>query len=334
MLDIDPVTLTADQLIEMYRLMLLSRRFNEHVPHWYKEGRVPQGLHPSIGQEAVGVGACYGLRPGDWVIPSLRTAEAFWARGVTVLQQLNAMMGNAGSVSRGKETSHHAGYPDHGILAATGIVGGSIPVATGCALALRMHAKCTDHVVVCFFGDGAANRGDFHEALNLAAVLKAPVVFVCENNGYAQTVPAWAAMAIADIADRAKGYGMPGHIVDGQDVVAVYEATQMAVARARGGAGPTLLECKTYRFAPHYPIFEEDRPREEIERWLKRDPITMLGARLKEQGCLDDAAIGEMNRAILQELDEAIRQAEATPSPDPHEVFDHIYAEPFEAVGL
>ena len=325
-------TLTAIQLLEMYRLMLLSRRFNERVPHWYKEGRVPQGLHPSIGQEAVGVGACYGLRPGDWVIPSLRTVEAFWTRGVTILQQVNAMMGNAGSVSRGKETSHHAGYPDRGILAGTGILGGSIAVAVGVALALRMQG--TDHVVVCFFGDGAANTGDFHEALNLAAVLKAPAVFVCENNLYAQTVPASAAMAITDIADRAGGYGMPGHIVDGQDVAAVYEATQAAVARARSGGGPTLLEGKTYRFAPHYPVFVEDRPREELERWLKRDPITILGTRLEEQGCLDDAAIGEMDRAILQELDDAIRQAEATPAPDPREVFDHIYADPFEAVGL
>jgi acetoin:2,6-dichlorophenolindophenol oxidoreductase subunit alpha len=332
MLDTGPAALAADQLREMYRLMLLSRRFNEHVHHWYKEGRLPQGLHPSIGQEAVGVGACYGLHRGDWVVPSLRTAEAFWARGVTILQQLNAMMGNAESVSRGKETSHHAGYPDHGILAATGIVGGAIPVATGCALALRMQR--TEHIVVCFFGDGAANRGDFHEALNLAAVLKAPVVFVCENNLYAQMVPASAAMAIADIADRAQGYGMPGHIVDGQDVVAVHEATQAAVARARRGEGPTLLECKTYRFYPHYPIFEENRPPEEIARWLQRDPITLLGARLKEQGQLDDAAIDEMNGAILQELAAAIRQAETTPAPDPHEVFEQIYAGPFEEVGL
>jgi pyruvate dehydrogenase E1 component alpha subunit len=265
-------------------------------------------------------------------VPSLRTAEAFWTRGVTVLQQLNAMLGNAKSVSRGKETSHHAGYRDHGILAATGIVGGSIPVATGCALALRM--QHTDHVVVCFFGDGAANRGDFHEALNLAAVLKAPVVFICENNLYAQMVPAWAAMAITDIADRAVGYGMPGHIVDGQDVVAVYEATQSAVARARRGEGPTLLECKTYRFAPHYPIFEENRPPEELARWRQRDPITLLGARLKEQGRLDAATIEEMDRAILLELDGAIRQAEATPAPDPQEVFEQIYAEPFQKVGL
>jgi TPP-dependent pyruvate/acetoin dehydrogenase alpha subunit len=166
------VTLTPQDLVEMYRLMLLGRRFTEHILKWYDEGRLPQGLHPSIGQEAVGVGACYGLRAGDWVLPSLRTSEAFFTRGVTMLQQLNAMLGNAASISRGKETSHHAGYPQNGILAGTGIVGGSIPVAVGAALGLRMRGA--DNVVLCFFGDGAANRGDFHEALNLAAVLKAP----------------------------------------------------------------------------------------------------------------------------------------------------------------
>ena len=160
------------------------------------------------------------------------------------------------------------------------------------------------------------------------------MVFICENNLYAQMVPASASMAVTDIADRAHGYGIPGHIVDGQDVVAVYETTQTAVARARRGDGPTLLECKTYRFYPHYPIFEENRPPEEIARWLKRDPITLLGVRLKEQGQLDDAAIDEMNRAILGELDVAIRQAETTSGPDPHEVFEQIYAEPFQEVGL
>ncbi len=318
--------LAADDLVEMYRLMLLGRRFTEHALDWYTEGRLPQGLHPSIGQEAVGVGVCYGLRrDGDWVLPSLRTNEAFWTRGVTIRQQLHAIFGTAGSISRGKETSHHSGYPKLGILACTGIVGGSIPVGTGVGLALQM--KGTDGVAVCFFGDGAANRGDFHEGLNLAAVLKVPVIFVCENNLYAQTVPASVGMAITDIADRAVGYGMPGQVVDGQDVLAVYRATQEAAGRARRGEGPTLLECKTYRFKPHYPIFEEDRPVEEINQWLARDPIAILGSRLKEQGHLDDPAARAMEQAILQELAEALAEAEAAPMPDPKEVFTNIYTE-------
>jgi TPP-dependent pyruvate/acetoin dehydrogenase alpha subunit len=326
------MSLTPHDLIELYRLMLLSRRFTEHILKWYKEGRVPQGLHPSIGQEAVGVGACYGLRPTDWVIPSLRTSEAFFTRGVTMLQQLNAMFGNADSVSRGKETSHHAGYPALGILAGTGIVGGSIPVAVGAAHALRMQGS--DGVVLTFFGDGASNRGDFHEALNLAAALKDPVIFLCENNLYAQKVPAAVAMAIKDIADRAVGYGMPGVIVDGQDVLAVHEATQSAIERARRGAGPTLLEVKTYRFLAHYPIFDDERPADEVERWKQRDPIDLLGRRLRDQGLLSDAQAAALDQAILKELDEAISQAETTPMPAPEEVFSAIYAEPMEAMGI
>jgi TPP-dependent pyruvate/acetoin dehydrogenase alpha subunit len=311
--------------------MLLDRRFTEHVLRWYKEGRISQGMHPNIGQEAVGVGACYGLAPDDWVIPSLRTSNAYWVRGVSLLQQFNAMFGNAESISRGKETAHHATYADHGILPGTGIVGGSIPVAVGAALALRM--KGTDAVVLDFFGDGASNRGDFHEALNMAALYKAPVVFLCENNLYGQTVAAKSAMAITDIADRAIGYGMPGQIVDGQDVLAVFEATQAAVARARKGEGPTLLECKTYRFLAHYPIFEEDRTPEEIAAWVERDPLTIHGERLKEDGLLNDAEIEAMNQAILQELDEAIVKAEKIPPPDPDQVFGSVYSGAAEERG-
>ena len=317
--------LAPDELIEMYRLMLLSRRFTEHALRWYTEGRVPQALHPSIGQEAVGVGACYGLRRDDWVLPSLRTTEAFWTRGVTVRQQLHAMFGTAQSISGGKETSHHSGYPDHGILAGTGIVGGCVPVAAGAAMALQM--KGAHSVVACFFGDGAANRGDFHEGMNLAAIMKAPVVFICENNLYAQTVAASAAMAISDIADRAAGYGMPGRVVDGQDIHKVYEAMQVAVARARRGDGPTLLEMKTYRFRPHHPIYDEDRATEEIEPWLARDPIEMLASQLKTFGHLDDSSIREMEEAILQELSDGIAEAEVAPPPEATEVFAHIYGD-------
>jgi TPP-dependent pyruvate/acetoin dehydrogenase alpha subunit len=324
--------LTPEDLVEMYRLMLLDRRFTEHVLRWYKEGRISQGIHPNVGQEAVGVGACYGLRPDDWVIPSLRTSNAYWVRGVTLLQQFNAMFGNAESISRGKETAHHATYPANGILPGTAIVGGSISVAVGAALALRMQGN--DNVVLDFFGDGASNRGDFHEALNMAAVYKAPVVFICENNLYGQTVAARHAMAVKDIADRAIGYGMPGWVVDGQDVLGVYEATQEAVARARDGDGPTLLECKTYRFLAHYPIFDEDRPQEEITEWTQRDPLTIHGARLVSAGVLDEVAIEEMENAILEELEDAVRQAESAPPPAPKEVFHAVYAEPVEEMGL
>ncbi|MBI5877297.1 MAG: dehydrogenase E1 component subunit alpha/beta [Chloroflexi bacterium] len=318
-------SLKDTDLIELYRLMLLTRRYTEHVLGWYRAGRLVQGLHPSIGQEAVGVGACYGLRAGDWVHPSLRTTEAFFVRGVSLRQHVAAMNGRIGGISRGKDTSHHAGYPDLGVLAGTGLVGSHVPVSVGAALALKMQG--TDNVVINFFGDGASNRGDFHEGLNLAAVLQAPVVFVCENNGYAQTVPASIGMRIADVAQRAAGYGMPGVIADGQDVLAVHEAVQTAVERARAGGGPTLVECKTYRFETHYPTFPEERPADEVARWKARDPIHLLGATLRSRGILSTEAAEEMDAAIHAELAEAIQYAEDSPWPEPSEVTQHIYAE-------
>ena len=325
--------LTADDLREMYRLMLLGRRFTERALELAEEQRLPVGLHPSAGQEAVGVGACYGLRPGDWVLPSLRTTEAFWTRGVTVLQMFNAIMGNAGSVNAGKESFHHSGYPELGILAGSAIVGAQIPQAVGVGWAMK--TKRTDNVAVCFFGDGAAGRGDFHEGLNLASLLKVPVVFVCENNLYFQTVSRTVGQPIEDIADRAASYAMPGQVVDGQDVLAVYDAVEQAVARARAGEGPTLLECKTYRFLGHYPLMLEDsRPAAEIARWKERDPIAILGTNLAAMGYQDGAAAEALEAAISRELEDSFTECEATPFADANQAFTNVYAEPIEAMRL
>ena len=326
-------SLTVEDLREMYRLMLLGRRFTERALELAREKRLPVGMHPSAGQEAVGVGACYGLRPSDWVIPSLRTTEAFWTRGVTVLQMFDAIMGNAGSINSGKESFHHSGYPELGILAGTAMVGAQIPESVGVGWAMKM--KKTDNVMVCFFGDGAAGRGDFHEGLNLASLLKVPVVFICENNLYFQTVPSSVGQPIQDIADHAAAYAMPGEIVDGQDVLAVYNATEQAIARARAGAGPTLLECKTYRFMSHYPLMLEDsRPQEEIDRWKKRDPISILGRHLEEMGYQDSATAEAVEAGILKDLEDSFRECEATPFPDAAKAFTNVYEEPVEAMGL
>ncbi len=326
-------SLTVEDLREMYRLMLLGRRFTERALELAREKRLPVGMHPSAGQEAVGVGACYGLRPSDWVIPSLRTTEAFWTRGVTVLQMFDAIMGNAGSINSGKESFHHSGYPELGILAGTAMVGAQIPESVGVGWAMKM--KKTDNVMVCFFGDGAAGRGDFHEGLNLASLLKVPVVFICENNLYFQTVPSSVGQPIQDIADHAAAYAMPGEIVDGQDVLAVYNATEQAIARARAGAGPTLLECKTYRFMSHYPLMLEDsRPQEEIDRWKKRDPISILGRHLEEMGYQDSATAEAVEAGILKDLEDSFRECEATPFPDASKAFTNVYEEPVEAMGL
>ena len=323
--------LTAEDLLEMYRLMLQGRRFSQRALDLHAEGRLPIGLHPSAGQEAVGVGVCFGLRSSDWLIPSLRTTEAYWTRGVTILQMFDAILGNSGSISKGKESFHHCGYPELGILAGSSIVGAQIPVAVGAAVALRM--KQTDDVMVCFFGDGAAARGDFHEGLNLAAVLKAPVVFVCENNLHFQSAPASVGMAIEDIADRAVGYGFPGHIVDGQDVLAVYDVAHAAIERARAGEGPTLIECKTYRFQRHYATMREVRDPEEVEAWRRKDPIDRLAKKLRDEGHTEDRVLTDLELAIDRELGESFAAAEATPPPDAADALSQVYAEPIEAIG-
>jgi len=329
--DKSPGGLKPDDLQGMYRLMLQGRKFTLRALELYAAGRLPTGLHPSAGQEAVGVGACYGLRSTDKVVPALRTTDAFWTRGVTMLQMLNAMYGNADSRSGGKESFHHTGYPELGILLTTAMVGSQIPIAVGAAVGQKLAGS--DDVTVCFFGDGATGRGDFHEGLNLAAVRKAPVVFICENNLHFQTAPVSAGAAVEDIADRAAGYGMPGVVVDGQDVVAVNEVVQEAVARARRGEGPTLVECKTYRFEKHYPFLRETRPTEEIERWTNRDPVVILADMLLAEGLITDSVVAQISDTIETELEAAVLKAESTPPPDPARAFTHVYAESSEGAG-
>lgn len=319
--------LTDEDLREMYRLMVLCRRFEERAVQWWREGRVAEGLLPGVGQEAVGVGSCYGLRGGDYVLPSLRTRAAFFVRGVPLREQVAAMCGKGTAAYRGKTTSHHAGYPEFGVLVGTSLVGSSIAVAAGAALAMKLQKR--DNVVIDFFGDGAANRGDFHEAINLAAIFKLPIVFVCENNLYNMSVPTSSTMAIVHIADRASGYGIPGMVVDGQDVIAVHEAVQEATKRARAGSGPTLIECKTYRYFPHHPSMKEDRPLAEIERWRARDPIRILERRLLGEGTITEEEIERMKREIDNDVEEALRYAEESPYPDPETALQHVYVQPW-----
>ena len=242
-------------------------------------------------------------------------------------------MGNSKSINSGKESFHHSGYPELGILAGSAMVGAQIPESVGVGWAMKM--KKTDNVMICFFGDGAAGRGDFHEGLNLASLLKVPVVFVCENNLYFQTVPSTVGQPIKDIADRAASYAMPGEVVDGQDVLAVYDATEKAIARARAGEGPTLLECKTYRFMSHYPLMLEDtRPPEEVARWKKRDPISILGRYLEKKGYQDSSIAEAIEAKILKDLENAFKECEATPFACTDKAFTNVYKESIEAMGI
>lgn len=322
--------LSADDYRKMYSMMLTSRVFTQKVLELNKNGVLKVGLHPSTGQEAIGIGACYALSEGDWVIPSLRTMEAFWARGVTVLEQLNALIGNSGSISDGKESFHHCGYPELGIMAGSSIVGSQMPLAAG--MGLSMKNRKNNNVVICFFGDGATARGDFHEGLNLAAVLNLPVVFVCENNLYFQTAPASVGMAINDVSDKAVGYGMPGITVDGQDVFTVYDVVCEAIKRARNGDGPTLIECKTLSFLGHYPTMlklEDIRDLKENEKWRKRDPLKILEnyGRDKQYITSDDIAV--ITQQITSEIDNAVAIAQETPPTSKESAFKEVYKKPF-----
>jgi pyruvate dehydrogenase E1 component alpha subunit len=217
---------------------------------------------------------------------------------------------------------------DIGIISGSGLVGDSIPVAVGAALACQCQG--TDRVVEVFFGDAASNRGDFHEGLNLAAVWKAPIIFICENNHYGWSLHISKQMAIDDIADRAQGYGFPGVVVDGNDVIDVYEKTQTAIQRARAGEGPTLLECKTYRWRGHSEREAmEYRPPEEIEAWKAKCPIKRLSRKLMDDGALTEAEIEQIDQEVLEEIQAAVEYAEQAPLPEPHETLEDVYA-PYE----
>jgi TPP-dependent pyruvate/acetoin dehydrogenase alpha subunit len=237
--------LKDSDLISIYRLMVLTREFETKVMQIYSQQGIPELPHLCIGEEAVGVGSCYGLRKDDYVLPTLRGRSIILAKGVSPSILMAGVYGKVTGPSKGKWTAHHMGDLEKGILAGSLIIGSQFPTAVGAGLAFKI--KKTDQVCLCYFGDGASNRGDFHEGLNIAAIFKLPVIFICNNNGYAIDTPVQKAMLIKNIASRAHGYGMPGKTIDGNDVLKVYYTVQEAVERAREGGGPTLIECKTGR---------------------------------------------------------------------------------------
>lgn len=328
----DDMDLTNDDLIEMYSLMLLTRRFEERLLQLCVEGKSFEGLHPSIGEEAVGIGACYGLREDDYVLPTLRTRGAFMARGMSLKSQMAGAFGRSTGSAKGNTDSHHSGDHDKGIIWGTGIIGAQFPVTTGIALANKL--KGNDSVVICFFGDGSSFEGEFHEALNFSAVQKLPVIFVCNNNLYAASMP-FSQSSQKDIADFAYGYGIPGVIVDGMDIVAVNKVVQEAVERARRGKGPSLIECKTYRFLVHYSLGKqglrsghiEFRPQEEIEAWKKKCPLKRLETELLEKRILTKEKTKEIENRIMGEINDAIDFAEKSPFPEGPKNIDELYAE-------
>jgi TPP-dependent pyruvate/acetoin dehydrogenase alpha subunit len=318
--------LTDADLLEMYVCLVRIRAFEDRVAELWANGTLAELPHGSQGQEAIAVGACYGLRPDDKVLASLRTRGVFFVRGISSKIQMAGMHGRATGPAHGKATAHHMADRERGLLLGSGIVGASITVAVGAALAARLQSR--DSVVVDFFGDGASQRGDFHEALNLAGVMKLPVVFVLENNGMAEHTPVSKHFAGTDFACRAEGYGFPGYRIDGNDVLAVYDAVQTAAARARAGEGPTLLDCVTYRLRGHSEINAPTELRDpaEIEQWRAKDPIPRFRTLLAERGILTATRVAEIDAAATAEMDEAVAYAQSSPLPDLSEIVAGVYA--------
>ncbi len=303
----------AAKLLELYRAMLRIRRFEERVYFLFLEGEIPGTLHQYQGQEAVAVGVCDVLERTDWITSTHRPHGHALAKGVSARAAMAELYGKATGCCRGRGGSMHLGDPDVGMLPAIAIVAGGNTVVTGLGLAFKL--RRSGQVAACFFGEGAANEGAFHEGLNFAAVQRLPVVFVCENNLYGASTPYARVSLLEDVAARAAAYGVPGRIVDGMDVLAVREATAEAVADARAGRGPTLVECKTYRYVGHSRSDARGyRTREEEEAWKARDPIARLRAQLAES----DAAAVEA--AVEEELDDGRRVRTQLSRPRPRGV--------------
>jgi TPP-dependent pyruvate/acetoin dehydrogenase alpha subunit len=305
--------------------MLLVRRFEEQVYYLFLEGEIPGTLHQYQGQEAVAVGVCDVLRPDDWITSTHRPHGHALAKGVTSRAAMAELYGKETGCCRGRGGSMHLGDPDVGMLPAIAIVGGGNTVVTGLGLAFKL--RRTAQVAVCFFGDGATNEGAFHEGLNFAAVQGLPVVFVCENNGYGASTPWERVSLVSSVAARADAYGVPGRVVDGMDVLAVREAAGEAVARARAGDGPTLVECLTYRFVGHSRGDARGyRSREEEEAWQRRDPIERLRRELLESTEADEAALEAVQSDVDAVIEDAVEFARSSPDPDPAELAEEAYA--------
>ena len=309
----------------LYRMQLI-RRFEERVNELYMQGLIPSTLHLYIGQEAVAVGVCTNLSDSDYLLSTHRPHGHAIAKGVEIKSIMAELFGKATGCCQGKGGSMHVGDFNVGMFPAIAIVGGNVPIAAGAALAQKMQKN--KGVTVCFFGDGAANEGAWHEALNAAAIYDLPVVFICENNLYAASTPFELTFKVENVADRAAAYGMPGVIVDGNDVLAVHETSAQAIARARSGQGPTLVECKTYRQCGHSRSDPRGyRSKEEEAEWLQKDPIPRLEGYLLEKQAATSAEIEAIKERVEREIDTAIDFAQNSPLPDPAEVYTDVYKE-------
>jgi 2-oxoisovalerate dehydrogenase E1 component len=318
--------LATAETIELYRQMLIIRKTEEQLAHAHQQGLVHGACHTYVGEEAIAVGVCAHLSREDAVFSTHRGHGHALAKGVAPRELIAELLGRVTGVSHGRGGSMHVFSPEVGMLGTSGIVGPSILMAAGVGYAFRL-AK-SNRVSAAFFGDGASNNGAFHEGLNMAAIWKLPVLFVCENNQYATEVPFASVAGNADVSARGPAYGIPTHAVDGNDVLAVHAAAGEAVRRARAGDGPSLLACTTYRTRAHSEGMRDAgyRTREEVEEWRTRDPIKRFREHLLEADATPVTTLEAIEREIHTLVDEALEWAKASPYPDPATVLDHVYA--------
>ena len=312
-------------LVDLYRRMVTIREFDTVVPRLVQMGRIKGTAHSAVGQEAVAVGACASLRPSDFITSTHRGHGHAIAKGVDVAGMMAELFGRATGICRGKGGSMHLADFSVGMLGANGVVGGGFGIATGAALALRLRGE--DGVVACFFGDSAINQGSFLENANYAALHALPVVYLCENNQFAMSMPAARATALDRLADRAAGIPMPGLTVDGMDVLAVRDAVATAAARARAGEGPTLIVADCYRFDGHHVgDTEVYRTPDDATAWRERDPVASFRRRLIERGDLTPEAAGAIEADEAARIQAAVDAADGAPLPEPDDAFTDIYA--------
>ena len=319
------MALSKKKLVHMFETMYRIRLFEQKTQDFFAAGEIPGFVHLYLGEEAVATGACAALTDKDTITSTHRGHGHLLAKGGDLKLMMAEIFGKQTGYCKGKGGSMHIADMDLGILGANGIVGGGGPLAAGAAVAAKY--KKTDDVTVCFFGDGASNQGTTQEALNLASAWKLPLVFINENNGYGISCPQSKSMAIVDIADRAAAYDMPGVVVDGNDVLAVHEAVTEAVKRARRGEGPSLVECKTYRWRGH---FEGDactyRCDEELKEWMAKDPIPRFEAKLIESNTLTQAELDEIKARIEKDIEDAVVFAKESPMPSESALMEDVYA--------
>jgi pyruvate dehydrogenase E1 component alpha subunit len=314
------------ELMRLYRTMLTIRRFEERVALEYDRGNVLGYAHLYIGEEAIATGVCNNLRIDDRIVSSHRGHGHSIAKGADVRRMMAEIFGKKTGYCKGKGGSMHIADFSIGMLGANGIVGAGMPIAVGAGLAAQLEKK--GQVAVVFFGDGASQEGEFHESMSLASVWRLPLIFVCENNLYAAGTPARYVLPVKDIYKKAESYGMPGTVVDGNDVVAVNEIARELVAKTREGGGPALLECKTYRWHTHFEKcpMPDPRPKEEVELWMKRCPVAAMEKRLLAAGIMTQTELSDVNRSILEKIEEAVRYAHESPFPEPEDALEDVYS--------